>query len=682
MKKFISCLLALVISASFATALGCAEEKKLEISDSTVELNLFDKKTLTVDTNIEGQISWTNSNDEVLFIDASNKTAEIEAIGSGSATVTAKIGENSVSCAVTVNATQDTLELELTSQNLIQLNIGDTSEIGTTLTFKDQPFVGATIEYEVLNAVPSGCVTVNNGVISAVADGSATVKAIAKYRGNQSNAVNVSVVVVPNVFVNLEKVEYNLYTDERYPSTATIAPKFNVGGTITDAEVISSESTDDDVAIYADGMIKAIGVGEATITLNFSYEELALEKVVSVVVKERPNVEFNISDAEATVDMRDLYTKHYNAVPDQVFEDNKTINAIVKIDNEAVESPDIVWTSSVPEVATVVDGVVTGLKKGETTITAKYTDTWGVEYTKECVITVNGPIYYGQHERYAVDGMVAEVHDGSGLIINNVSLTETRESNLIRFQYVPDVWEKECTQTTIFDGPGFNVILVSFIDAENPTNYITVGIRQDVNSSPHYVHKANVGARVGAWGAYGWDVATNSRGMIAYKSETDKTLEGMTYNTGFTSPWYDFSMHGIYLSDEHVKDVSQGIKPDCDAYYPTTPASYMAEYEKYMMGISVVGTKIYINNGGKSNLLIDLGDLEGSGLTEWEGFSSDKVNIMIKGVWPYANATTYCSFVIDTLGGQAVTAANVNNDVYYTANIDSDVISEHIYPKN
>lgn len=47
----------------------------------------------------------------------------------------------------------------------------------------------------------------------------------------------------------------------------------------------------------------------------------------------------------------------------------------------------VTWTSSDDEVATVVDGVVTGVSAGTTTITAKITVD-GVDYTDTCNIIV------------------------------------------------------------------------------------------------------------------------------------------------------------------------------------------------------------------------------------------------------------------------------------------------------
>ena len=60
------------------------------------------------------------------------------------------------------------------------------------------------------------------------------------------------------------------------------------------------------------------------------------------------------------------------------------VKATVNVDN----APIINWSSSNPSIATVIDGSVTGVNYGTTTITATYIDNTGIKYYDTAFVTV------------------------------------------------------------------------------------------------------------------------------------------------------------------------------------------------------------------------------------------------------------------------------------------------------
>ena len=62
-------------------------------------------------------------------------------------------------------------------------------------------------------------------------------------------------------------------------------------------------------------------------------------------------------------------------------------------EDKAVTASDVKWTSSAEDIATVENGVVTGVAAGDATITAEWTDPAGVKHTDTAVISVVDAVY-------------------------------------------------------------------------------------------------------------------------------------------------------------------------------------------------------------------------------------------------------------------------------------------------
>lgn len=133
----------------------------------------------------------------------------------------------------------------------------------------------------------------------------------------------------------------------------------------TEDELVYASSDENVVTVSADGLLTAVGAGEATITVscgniektlsvscNFQSEDPTLPSVPTVDLPVTPaGFELNRSDF-SMFKKGETWTLYNGSIPDS----------------------EITWTSSNPKVATVTNGTVTAVSAGRAVITARYKD--------------------------------------------------------------------------------------------------------------------------------------------------------------------------------------------------------------------------------------------------------------------------------------------------------------------
>ena len=148
-------------------------------------------------------------------------------------------------------------------------------------------------------------------------------------------------------------------------SSASVA----VGETVTltatasDSSTVSWASSADSIATVEDGVVTGVSEGNATITASATIGGQNYSASCEVTVTKAPSV--SISAPSATLQVGDSVTLTASASDDSA----------------------ITWSSSASGVASVADGVVTGVSEGSATITATAT-IGGKNYSATCEITV------------------------------------------------------------------------------------------------------------------------------------------------------------------------------------------------------------------------------------------------------------------------------------------------------
>lgn len=141
----------------------------LDKTELTLDRGTGDQLTLTIDppdTTEDKTITWTSSNPDVAAIDG---TGKVTALKIGSTTITAQVGEHTVSCSVTVvalihNITLDKTELTLdrgiSDQLTLTIDPPDTTEDKTVVWTSSDPSVATVDNFGKVSAKKIGTTTI------------------------------------------------------------------------------------------------------------------------------------------------------------------------------------------------------------------------------------------------------------------------------------------------------------------------------------------------------------------------------------------------------------------------------------------------------------------------------------------------------------------------------------------
>lgn len=349
------------------------EEVKLRgisLGKSVVTVHRGGTDTLTVSYNPENttddkKVDWTSSNPSVVSVDGNGK---ITALKAGTAVITAKVGNYTATCTVTVDVpltgiTPENATIELvknqTAQVNYKLNPEDTTVGDKTVSFASDDTNVATVD--------------ENGKVTAISEGSAKITITSNADENIAATVTVKVKEIPINSVTLDKVNAIVEKGE----TTTLKATINPADTTDDDKTITWYSLNEEIATVdpktsesgATVTVKAVSGGTATITATTKNGKTASCKIKVPVHTESIEITgFN----EGLVDLNRGETRVLN----------------VKFNPENTDdSKEVTWTSSKPEIATVdATGTVKALKAGTTEITATTKD--GRFFAKK-LITVN-----------------------------------------------------------------------------------------------------------------------------------------------------------------------------------------------------------------------------------------------------------------------------------------------------
>jgi len=253
--------------------------------------------------------------------------------------------------------------------------------------------------------------TVNNGKVTAVSEGTATIT-VTTEDGSKTATCTVTVTkaeepVVAVTGVTLDKSTAALKVGESTDLTATVSPANATNKNVT------WSSDKEAVATVNNGKVTAVSEGTAIIRVTTEDGSKTATCAVTVTKAEEPVVVVNVDSVAL-----DKTTVTLNAG------EKITLTATVKPDNAS--NKNVTWSSSDVSVATVKDGVISALKKGQTTITVTTVDgdktaTCSVTVTDAAVVTeIPSIVYkvhgqnYGWEKSWQKDGAVAGT-TGKGL---------------------------------------------------------------------------------------------------------------------------------------------------------------------------------------------------------------------------------------------------------------------------
>ena len=331
----------------------------ITLSQNNASLHVGETVTLTAtvtpDNTTNKAVTWKSSNTSVATVE----NGKITAVALGEATITATTADGtnlSASCKVTVEPTKVT-SITL-SKNTASLHVGET--VTLTATVKPDDATDKTVTWKSSN---DAVATVDNGKVTAVALGEATITATTADGTNLSASCKVTVEPTKVTSITLSKNTASLHVGETVTLTATVKPDDATDKTVT------WKSSNDAVATVDNGKVTAVALGEATITATTA-DGTNLTATCAITVNPIKAASITLSQTTAELFPGDKITLTATVLPENATDKRVT------------------WMSSNSSIATVSEeGIVTAVAVGETTITAKTAD--GTNLTATCAVKVN-----------------------------------------------------------------------------------------------------------------------------------------------------------------------------------------------------------------------------------------------------------------------------------------------------
>ena len=343
--------------------------ESVSLDKTSITLTEGDSQTLTATVSPSNatnkNISWSSSNTSVATVNNGKVTA-IKA-GTATITVTTDDGGKTATCQVTVNARIYNVESVSLDKTSITLTEGDSETLTATVSPSN-----ATNKNVIWKSSNTSVATVNNGVVTAIKAGTATITVTTDDGGKTATCqVTVNARIYNVESVSLDKTSITLTEGDSETLTATVSPS-----NATNKNVIW-KSSNTSVATVNNGVVTALKAGTATITVTA--EDGGKTATCQVTVNAKVyNVE-SVSLDKTNITLTEG--------------DSETLTATVSPSNAT--NKNVIWKSSNTSVATVNNGKVTAIKAGTATITVT-TDDGGK--TATCQVTVEAKEWNGNHE--------------------------------------------------------------------------------------------------------------------------------------------------------------------------------------------------------------------------------------------------------------------------------------------
>ncbi len=292
----------------------------------------------SVTEDVSDKAEWSSDNTAVA--DALKGT--IKAYGAGTATITAKYGTKTATIKVDVDTTQ---KLELNKQNIF-LNVGKEEDIELKATYANNGGSTVVNDKAEWSSDREDVAYYSNGKIHAVKSGEAVITA--KY-GNKSVQVRVDVEVPRSLYIVPAFLTMKSGTTKDVVVNASFA-----NGTSEDITSKVEWSSDNADVVFANGKtVSAYKAGTANVTAKYGGKTATL--VVDVDVPQ--NLTADITTVAIPVGGAKQVTVKAS------YPDGSSAEDVTQ---------KVAWSSSAPNVASVRQGLITGVSTGAATVTATY----------------------------------------------------------------------------------------------------------------------------------------------------------------------------------------------------------------------------------------------------------------------------------------------------------------------
>ena len=323
----------------------------VSLNEHTLTLVEGDETTLSAtvkpDDATEPSVSWSTSDASVATVDG----GKVKTLKPGKVTITAKAGEKSDSCEITVEKRFIPVTSVTLNEHALTLVEGD--ETTLTATVKPDDVTEPAVTWSTSDA---SIATVDGGKVKTLKPGKVTIKAQA---GDKSDSCEITVEkrIIAVTSLTLNEHSLTLTEGDEVTLSATVKPDDATDKTVT------WTTSDASVATVDGGKVKTLKPG--TVTISAKAEDQSDDCVITVEKRIIPVVSVTLNEHSLTLTEGD----------------ETTLKATVKPDDATDKT--VTWTTSDASVATVSEGHVKTLTPGVVTIKAQAGD-----QSDACVITV------------------------------------------------------------------------------------------------------------------------------------------------------------------------------------------------------------------------------------------------------------------------------------------------------
>jgi uncharacterized protein YjdB len=376
----------LIMLAAFTCLAACNDEESpaatsvesVSVTPASLALEVGDSQTLTAavlpETAVNKSVRWTTADASKVIV---SETGEVTALAVGSTVITAtsRDGGKKGHCTVTVTERIIHVTSVTVVPATLELYIVETTGGTATLTATVLPD-DATDKTLVWNSSDDNIATVDSdGTVTAVAAGAATITATS----NDGDITDHCVVTVAKRVTSVSVTPTNLTIaigDAPPQLAVTVLPADATNQTITWSSNATGIATVDQ-----NGRVSAVAAGAATITATSVDGGFTATCAVTVMATFVSVADVSISQNTATLHA------------------GETLSLSASVQPPNATDPTITWETSNAAIATVSGGLVTTLKPGTATITARSHN----NRTATCVLTVKSYILYVEGRNSAND---------------------------------------------------------------------------------------------------------------------------------------------------------------------------------------------------------------------------------------------------------------------------------------
>lgn len=322
--------------------------------------------TVSPENATDKTVTWSSSNTAIASV---SQDGLVSAITPGSATITAKAGDITATCLVSISATVIPVTSVSLNYDTLSLEEGQSATLVATVFPENATDKGITWT----SSNTSVASVSQDGLVTALSSGSATITARAGDR-TTSCQVTVSDVVIDVTSISLNRATATLRIGQTTTLVATVQPE-----NATDNNVFWSSSNNAIASVSQDGVVSAIAIGTCTVYATCGGKHANCQIAV-ISNDEIPVVHVSFSEAE-----REVYVGEIFSISTTIYPSNAT-------------NPQLEWSSSNTAIATVdSDGLITPVGIGECIITA--TSISGVSASFTCKVVSAAPVFQDSNFR-------------------------------------------------------------------------------------------------------------------------------------------------------------------------------------------------------------------------------------------------------------------------------------------